>query len=109
MVEAHELDLDPIWLPIVQEILSRRVPDRPVFAFGSRARGKARRRSDLDLAVGGDGSLPREVIANLKEDFSESDLPIFVDVLDIHSIDTGFLERIQRDFIAFPSVDPTRD
>jgi predicted nucleotidyltransferase len=109
MVEVRELDLDPASLRMVQEILSRHVPDRPVFAFGSRARGKARRRSDLDLAVGGTGSIGLEVIANLKEDFSESDLPIFVDVLDIHSIDPGFLERIQRDFIAVPSVNLLRD
>ena len=104
MVESRQLDLDPASLRIVQEILSRHVPDRPVFAFGSRARGRARRRSDLDLAVGGEGSLETSVIANIKEDLSESDLPIFVDVLDIHAIDPGFLDRIQRDFIAVPSV-----
>ncbi len=62
-----------------------------------------------DLAVEGTGSIGLEVIANLKVDFSESYLPIFVDVLDIHSIDPGFLERIQRDFIAVPSVNLLRD
>jgi hypothetical protein len=38
-------------------------------------------------------------MADFKEDLSESDLPIFVDVLDINSIDQGFLRRIESDFI----------
>ncbi len=103
MPELRQLDLDISSLHIVQEILERHIPDRPVFAFGSRARGGARRRSDLDVAVGGSQPLGWGTVANLKEDFSESDLPIFVDVLDINSVDRVFLERIERDFIPLPT------
>ncbi len=103
MAEIRQLDLDTSWLKIVQEVLERHIPERPVFAFGSRARGRARRRSDLDLAVGGSEPLGWGIVADIKEDFSESDLPIFVDVLDISSVDRGFLERIERDFIPLPS------
>ena len=102
MADMRQLDLDASSLQIVQSILDRHVPDRPVFAFGSRARGRARRRSDLDLAVGGVGPLNRQTIADLKEDFTESDLPIFVDLLDISSVEPGFLQRIERDFIPLP-------
>ncbi len=99
MTEQRTLDLDPTSLGIVQEILSRHVPERPVFAFGSRTRGRARRRSDLDLAVGGAEPLNHEIVAEIKDDFSESDLPIFVDVLDVHSVDPGFLQRIEPYFV----------
>ena len=109
MAETRELDLDKTSLQIVQDILRRHVPDRPVFAFGSRTRGKAKRRSDLDLAIGGTEPLRRRTIADLEDDFSESDLPIFVDVLDIQTIDHGFLERIERDFVPVPSMSPSND
>ena len=102
MTEGRILDLDLFSLGIVQSILHRHIPDRPVFAFGSRTRGRARRRSDLDLAIGGTEPVARRTINDIKEDFSESDLSIFVDVLDIHSIDPGFLHRIERDFVPVP-------
>ena len=38
-------------------------------------------------------------MTDIKEDFTESDLPIFVDVLDISSLDPNFLHRIERDFV----------
>ena len=52
----NRLGLTDEELGIVRRLLSTYVPDRPVWAFGSRAFGRARRRSDLDLAIGlGDG------------------------------------------------------
>jgi len=39
---------------MVRDILHRSVPNRSVWAFGSRVTGKARRYSDLDLVVMGD-------------------------------------------------------
>lgn len=95
MAEVRTLALDAGWLDIVKPILQRHLPDRPVFAFGSRTRGRAQRRSDLDLAVGGPEPLTISVLTDVKEDFSESDLPILVDILDMNSVDAGFLERIK--------------
>ena len=99
MIEPSLLGLSSEDFRIVTNILSAHLPDRPVFAFGSRAVGKAGRRSDLDLAVGGDAPLTLRQRALLKEDFDESDLPIFVDVVDLHAITPDFHRRIQRDFI----------
>lgn len=86
-------------LKIVEEVVQRHVPDRPVFAFGSRTRGRARRLSDLDLAVGGDTPLPPGLHYDLKESFTESDLRILVDVIDLHDVDPGFRKRIEPDFV----------
>ena len=104
MSEKRTLDLDATSLRIVQQIIHRHVPLRPVFAFGSRTRGRARRRSDLDLAVGGPEMISISTIAEIKDDFSQSDLPIFVDVLDINAIDQGFLNRIEPDFVPVQEV-----
>ncbi|MGA2897954.1 MAG: nucleotidyltransferase domain-containing protein [Acidobacteriaceae bacterium] len=71
---------------IVQAILLRHVPGREVWAFGSRvvANGGSRVKkfSDLDLAVKGGQSLPLSTQAALAEDFTESDLPYKVDIVD---------------------------
>jgi predicted nucleotidyltransferase len=75
---------------IVLEILRRRIPNRTVWAFGSRASGKARKFSDLDLVVVGSEPLPNDVYDKLIEDFDDSDLPIRVDLLDWNRIDDHF-------------------
>jgi type I restriction enzyme S subunit len=74
--------IDPAEWTIVRAVLARHVPGREVWAFGSRARRTARRHSDLDLAVIAVAPIPNAVLAAMAEDFSNSDLPWKVDVLD---------------------------
>lgn len=73
-------------LILVREILQQQVPDYTVWAFGSRVSGKAKRFSDLDLAILGSGILPFNVLGNLREAFSESRLPIKIDVVDYQRV-----------------------
>lgn len=92
--DAAGLDLAPRHLEMVLDILKRRVPDREVWAFGSRVTGRARRYSDLDLAVIGEERLPLRLEADLKDDFEESDLPIRVDVVDWAAASPEFQEIV---------------
>ena len=82
MPDTPPIDVRPEHWCIVRSILRWHVPDREVWAFGSRARGSAKAYSDLDLAVIGKTPLPLRISAALAEDFSESDLPWRVDVVD---------------------------
>ena len=111
MSESRQLDLSPDDRLLVQRILASRVPDRPVYAFGSRATGRARRRSDLDLAIDGIEEMPLSTRADLVEDFTESDLPILVDLVDLKSVSSSFREAIEPDFIAlqYPGALPHRE
>jgi predicted nucleotidyltransferase len=84
------LDLSPEQLDITRAILRKRVPGLPVWAFGSRVTGKARKYSDLDLAIDGDKPLPFARLAELEHDFSESDLGFRVDVIDWSSASEEF-------------------
>ena len=93
------VDLSPAHLAIVERILGEHVPEREVRAFGSRATWNAKDYSDLDLAVVGEGPLPRGALARLKEAFEESRLPMRVDVVDWHSIAEGFRESIESDCV----------
>ena len=93
------IDLSPAHLAIVERILAEHVPECEVQAFGSRATWNAKDYSDLDLAVIGEGPLPREAIARLKEAFEESRLPMRVDVVDWHAIADGFREAIESECV----------
>jgi len=91
------LDVRPDHLAIVRAILQKRVPDREVWAFGSRITGKAGGTSDLDLCVIGDTPLPFETSALLRHDFSESDIPYSVDVVDWATTSESFRRIIEQD------------
>ena len=93
------VDLSPAHLAIVDRILAEHVPECEVRAFGSRATWHAKDYSDLDLAVVGDGPLPRRTLARLTGAFEESRLPIRVDVVDWHAIADGFREAIESDCV----------
>ena len=99
MAERGVIDLTEHDFAIVRGILERFVPGRPVFVFGSRANGKAKRRSDLDLAIGGDQPVTMRLLGDLAEAFDESDLPIEVDVVDVNEVSETFRKRIMSEWI----------
>lgn len=90
------IDLGEDLLETVINILKKHVPDREVWVFGSRTGSKAKKFSDLDLAIIGEKSLNREILINLEEAFEESDLPIKVDVVDWASVSKEFQEIIKE-------------
>lgn len=85
----------------MSSILATHLPDREVWIFGSRAKGTARRRSDLDLAIGGNEPLPLSIRASLFDEFDASDIPYRVDILDLTTITPQFRKAIEQDFIPF--------
>ena len=91
------IDVDPDHWTIVRDILKKHIPQYEVWAFGSRATGKAKTFSDLDLAIITKHPIPLQVSADLKNAFSESDLPWKVDVVDWASTQDSFRRIIERD------------
>ena len=53
---------------------------KQVILYGSRAKGKYRRGSDIDLALKTDDTFSRTNLLRIAGDFDDSDLPYFVDV-----------------------------
>ena len=76
------IDLPRDQLDIVKAIIAEHLSCTEVFAFGSRVTGKAKKFSDLDLMVRSDTKLDCLQLANLRESFEASTLPISVDVID---------------------------
>ena len=96
---ADRLRLAPRHMRTVTTLLASYVPDRPVWAFGSRTFGKARRYSDLDLAIGGSVPLSSGARMDLADAFDASMLPVEVDVVYLNDVDDTFRSRIEPNFL----------
>lgn len=99
-----ELDIKPADLKAVQAILHRYIPDREVRAFGSRVSGTVKPFSDLDLAVMGNIPLPAPILADLKDAFSESDLPFKVDIVDWAETQDNCRSTIEAAYVVVQDV-----
>lgn len=98
------IDLEPKYLDEVRRILTERAPECAAYAFGSRVTGKSARFADLDIVLVGETRMDWRTIARIKDAFSESDLPIAVDVVDWHALPEGFRDDIEshRELICSP-------
>lgn len=74
------IDLAPHHREIVTRILQEHFPNRQTRAFGSRANGRAKPWSDLDLVILGEQPVNDLDLAEARADFEESDLPFRVDL-----------------------------
>jgi predicted nucleotidyltransferase len=86
-------------------LLAHLPPGARAYVFGSRAHGGARTYSDLDLALEWDRPLGLDVIGEIAEALSESDLPYKVDIVDLSIVDPAFRARIAADCIAFNTTE----
>jgi len=96
MGKVDAIDIRPCDLETVREILRRHVPDKEVWAFGSRVQWTARDYSDLDLAIRTDEPIPLKVMGAISEELSESNLPMKVDVLDMARVSEKFRGIIEE-------------
>lgn len=95
MSQPPRIDLHPRHRRIVLDVLQAELPPgAKTWVFGSRATGRARSHSDLDLAIDAGRPLTLDDRARLAEAFNESDLPCRVDIVDWCAIDDRFQRLI---------------
>jgi type I restriction enzyme S subunit len=83
---------------LVLAILGAHLPaGAQAWVFGSRATGRARPYSDLDLAIDAGRPLTLDEWARLAGAFRDCDLPYRVDLVDWQSIDDHFRTMIAAD------------
>ena len=92
MTPAEHIVLPAEHRRLVLDVLRANLPS--VWVFGSRATGRARRYSDLDLAIDAGPLLTLDELAEVTEAFSDSDLPYKVDLVDWHNIDDHWQQTI---------------
>jgi predicted nucleotidyltransferase len=95
------LHLPARYLAIVQDILRRYLPHAEVWAYGSRVNGDHYDASDLDLVVRQPDDLTRRQpdLDEVAAAFSDSDLPILVQIVDWARIPAAFREEIEAGYV----------
>ena len=68
-----------------------------VYAFGSRIKGTARKNSDLDLVIKSEEPLKLEEFYDIKDAFSESDIPYRVDLSDWSLLSANFKKAVENE------------
>ena len=87
------IDIKEKHLNIIREILKKY--SYVFYVYGSRAKKKARKNSDLDLCY--KEKIPGKVVSDIKDQFEESDLPFKVDVTSWESMSPTFRKLIEKD------------
>lgn len=79
-------------LEIIQEILSRYEAIQSAVLFGSSVTGNFKTASDIDIAL--KGAITIKLIAKIKAEFEDSNLPFFVDIVDYAKADNALKNEI---------------
>ena len=94
----REIQLRPQDRKQVERILSHFVPNEEVWAYGSRVDGSGHELSNLDLVIRNHSDLKvsvGQVLAELREAFSQSNLPFLVDVHNWARLPAAFWANIE--------------
>lgn len=70
---------------------------REIYVYGSRVQGKAKRYSDVDIALKSKSAIPFLRLLDIKTAFENSTFPYNVDVIDLNSIKDDFKNIIFKD------------
>jgi predicted nucleotidyltransferase len=101
------MSLDPMsidrtaLLARARDVLARQLRRYPVkvYLFGSFASGTESHSSDIDVAIESEAPLPPGVLARLREELEESDIPRRVEVVDLRDSDPAFRARVRKEGI----------
>ena len=89
--------LTPEQRSLVAGIVRGTLADAEVYAFGSRATGRARPYSDLDLLVVRAQALSLAERAALRDQFERSTLPFRVDIVEAAGLSDAMAARVARE------------
>ena len=81
------------------KIIRQHLPNCKIYLFGSRARGTHKEGADVDIALDNGAPIDFSVMLATTGDIEESDLHLFVDVVDVHRVDKDFLDMIKKEWI----------
>ena len=88
------VDLDDKHREIVCKILKGFFPQLKIYVFGSRIDGRAKKYSDLDLALDTGSKISFLQLSQVEEALALTEIPFKVDITDIHSVSTDFKKHI---------------
>jgi len=90
------IDLKPIFMKKVKNILAGHVPEFDVLVYGSRAGGTAKKFSYLDLAVLTEKPLQAPRLEKMAAAFTAASLPFRVETIDWAATGSSFRKVIKK-------------
>ena len=99
---AAGIELTPAQLALVRRLIDGVLPGARVAVFGSRATGRARPHSDLDLLLIDPPRLTWAQRADLRDAFEASSLPFTVDVVAAAELADGMAQRVAAEARPLP-------
>lgn len=84
---------------VILAILERHLPHPQAWVFGSRATGRARPYSDLDILLTAPPRLSWDQRAQLVDAFDASELPFKVDLVNVDDLGAALSERVRGEML----------
>lgn len=92
------IDLEEKYINFIKNTISSMIHNYKLYIFGSRAKNRAKKYSDIDLAIDSQELTP-QIKTKLEFTFKNSTLPYEVDIINLNDIDNKFKDLIQKDLI----------
>ncbi len=96
------VDLDEKYIDKIKKIIKDHISDSDlkIYLFGSRARGNAKKYSDVDIALKlKDKKIESKAMSMIAYDLEMSTIPYKVDVIDLNEISAEFMKCIKNDLV----------
>lgn len=105
-VELNQLQLAPVYLEMLKDLLKKYVPNAEVWAYGSRVTGSGHEGSDLDVVLRNGDNLSAEVDGwlDLTEAVQQSSLPILLDIHLWATLPEAFHRNIEDAFVVIQAA-----
>jgi uncharacterized protein len=84
---------------IIIDIISEKLPAAKIYLFGSRARGTNLSGADIDVALDNHLEIPLSQLFKIQQAIEDSDVPLMVDVVDLHSVSDEFKNQVLKEGI----------
>lgn len=97
--ENKKVQLEAEYIKIIIDIIRKYEINSEIRLIGSRAQGTARKNSDIDIVIMTDSPLSINMMGNLRDDFSLSDIPYKVDLVDWSRSEKHFQEIISKNYL----------
>lgn len=82
-------------------IVHKYIPGCTIILFGSRATGKHRPGSDIDLALDNKSKISWDAITKILIEIDETTIPMSVDIVDLYSADAEFKKQVLQEGIVW--------
>lgn len=92
------IDLEEKYINFIKSTIAKFLKNYDLFLFGSRAKGTARKYSDIDIAILSE-ELDEDKRLKILFEFENSTLPYQVDVVDLKTVSDDFKALIKNDLI----------